>query len=69
MGQPRKDFALPEEILASEGISDGRKEECATHITGRTARNPAAVPTHQTRSDEKLRKSNGPAWIGVQVSG
>jgi hypothetical protein len=26
------------------------------------AQNPATAPTHQTRSDEKLRKSHGPAF-------
>jgi len=69
MGQPSKDFALPEERLASEEISEGRREECATHSTVRMAQNPATAPTHQTRSDEKLRKSHGPDWIGLQVSG
>jgi len=68
VGQPIKDFALPEERLASEEISEGRREECATPSTGRMAHNPATAPTHQTRSDEKLRKSHGPDWIGVQVS-
>jgi hypothetical protein len=33
------------------------------------AQNPATANTHQTRSDEKLRKSHEPDWIGVQVSG
>ena len=69
MGQPSKDFALPEKRLASEEISEGRIEERATLSTGRMAQNPATAPTHQTRSDEKLRKSHGPDWIGVQVSG
>jgi len=69
MGQPSKDFALPEERLASEEISEGRREECATPNTGRMAQNPATAPAHQIRSDEKLRKSNGPDWIGDQVSG
>jgi len=69
LGQPSKDFALPEERLASEEISEGRIEECATPSTGRMAQNPATAPTHQTRSDEKLRRSHGPDWIGVQVSG
>jgi len=69
MGQLSKDFALPEERLASEEISEGRIEECATPSTCRMAQNPATAPTHQTRSDEKLRKSRGPDWIGVQVSG
>jgi len=69
MGQPNKDFALPEERLASEEISEGRIEECATPSTGRMAQNPATAPTHQTRSDDKLCKSHGPDWIGVQVSG
>jgi len=69
MGHPSKDFALPEERLASEEISEGRIEQCATPNTGRMAQNPATAPTHQTRCDEKLRKSHGPDWIGVQVSG
>jgi hypothetical protein len=69
MGQPSKDFALPEERLASEEISEGRGEECATPYTGRMAQNPATAPIHQTRSDEKLGKSHGPDWIGIQVSG
>jgi hypothetical protein len=37
MEQPSKDFALPEERLASEEISEGRREECATPSTGRMA--------------------------------
>ena len=69
MGQPSKDFALPEEILSSEEIFEGRREECATASAGRMAQNPATAPAHQTRSDEKLRKSHGPDWIGVQVFG
>jgi len=69
MGQPSKDFALPEERLALEEISECWREECATPSIGRMAQNPATAPTHQTRSDEKLRKSHGPNWIGVQVSG
>jgi len=69
MEHPNKDFALPEERLASEEISEGGIKECATPSTGRMAQNPATGPTHQTRSDEKLRKSHGPDWIGVQVSG
>jgi len=55
--------------LASEEISEGQIEECATPSTGRMTQNPATAPTHQTQSDEKLRKSHGPDWIGVQVSG
>jgi len=69
MGQPNKDFALPEERLAPGEISEGRIEECATLSTGRMAQNPATAPTHKTRSDEKLRKSHGPVWISIQVSG
>jgi len=69
MGQPSKDFALPEERLTSEEISEGRIEECALPSTGRTTQNPATTPTHQTRSDEKLRKSHGQDRIGVQLSG
>jgi hypothetical protein len=66
MGKPSKDFALPEERLTSEEISEGQREECATP---RMAQNPTTAPTHQTRCDEKLRKIHGPDWIGVQVSG
>jgi hypothetical protein len=69
MGQPSKDFALPEGRLASEEISEIRREECTKPSTGRMTQNPATFPTHQTRSDEKLRKNHGPDWIGVQVSG
>ena len=69
MGEPSKDFALPEERLASEESSEGQREECATSSTGRMAQSSATAPTHQTRSDEKLRKSHRPYWIGVQVSG
>jgi len=69
MGQLSKDFALPEEGLAQEEISEGRLEEYATPRTGRMAQNPATAPTHQTQSDEKLRKSHGPDCIGFQVSG
>jgi len=69
MGQPSKDFALPEDRMASEEVSEGQREECATSSTGRMAQNPATAPTHQTRSDDKLRKKHGPDWIGVQVSG
>ena len=69
MGQPSKDFVLPEERLASEEISEGRREKCATPSTGRMPQNPTTAPTHQTRSDEKFRKSNGPDWTGVQVPG
>jgi len=46
MGQLSKDFALPEERLASEEISEGQREECATLSTGRRAQNPATTPTH-----------------------
>jgi len=69
MGQPSNDFALPEDRMVSEEISEGRREECATPNTDRMAQNPASAPTHQTRFDEKLRKSRGPDWIGVQVYG
>jgi hypothetical protein len=69
MGQPNKEFALPEERLVSEDISVGQREECSTPCTGRMTQNPATATTHQTRSDEKLRKSHGPDWIGIQVSG
>jgi len=69
MGRPSKDFALPEERLAPEKISEGRREECATPSSGRMTQNPATAPTHQTRSDEKLCKSHGPDWISIQVSG
>jgi len=69
MGQLSKDLTLSEERLASKGNSEGRAEECATPSSGKMAQNPATAPTHQTRSDEKLRKSHGPDWIKVQVSG
>jgi hypothetical protein len=69
MGQLSKDFALPEERLASEEISEGRGEECATPTTDRMAQTPATTPTHQTRSDEKIHKSHRSDWIGVRVSG
>jgi len=69
MGEPSKDFILPEERLASEEISEGRIEECATTNTGRMTQNPATATKYQIRSDEKLRKSHGTDWIGVQVSG
>ena len=69
MEHPNKDFALPEERLASEEISEGGIKECATPSTGRMRKNPATIPTHQTRFDEKLRKSRGPDWICVQVPG
>jgi hypothetical protein len=69
MGEPSKDFALPEERLASEESSEGGREECATPSTGRMAQNSATAPTHQTWSDEKLHKSHGLYWISVQVSG
>jgi hypothetical protein len=57
MGQPSKDFALPEERLASEKISEVRREECATACTYRMAQNPTTAPTHQTRSDENFVKA------------
>ena len=57
MGQPNKDFALPEERLASEDISNGRREEFATPTTSRIAQNSATAPAHQTRSDENFVKS------------
>ena len=65
MGQPSKDFALPEDRMASEEISEGWREECATPNTGRMAQNPASAPKHYIRSDENLRKSHEPDWIGV----
>ena len=68
MGQRSKDFGLPKEILASEEVSEGRIEECATPSTGGRTQNPATALTHQSRSVEKLRKNHGPDWIGVQVS-
>jgi hypothetical protein len=40
MGQPSKDLTLPEERLASEEISEGRREECTIPSTGRMAQNP-----------------------------
>jgi len=57
MGQPTKGFALPEERLASEEISEGRREECATPSTGRTTQNPATALKHHTRSDEIFVKA------------
>jgi len=69
MGQTSKDFALPDERMASKEISERLREECATPTIGRMTQNPATAPTHQTRYDEKLRKSHGPDWNGVQVSG
>jgi len=69
MEQSSKDFALPEERLDSEESLECRIEECATPSTGRMAQNPATAPTHLTLSDEKLRKSHGPDWSGVKVSG
>jgi len=68
-GTAEQDFALPEDRMASEEISEGQREECATPSTDRMAQNPATAPTHQTRSDEKLHKSHGPDWIGIQISG
>jgi hypothetical protein len=65
MGQPSKDFALPEERLASEENSEGRREVCTKYSTGRMTQNPAKVSIHHTRSDEELRKSHGPDKIGV----
>jgi len=46
MGQPSKDFALPGERLASEEISEGQIEECATSRTGRMTQNPATAFAH-----------------------
>ena len=43
MGQQSKDFALPEERLASEENSEGPREEWATPSTGRLAQNPATA--------------------------
>jgi hypothetical protein len=53
MGQSSKDFVLLEDRMASEEISEGRREVCATPCTGRRAQNPATAPTHPTRSDKK----------------
>jgi len=39
--------------MASEEISEGQIEECATPSTSRMAQNPATAPKHQTRSDKK----------------
>jgi len=44
MGQPSKDFALLEDRMASEEISEGRREGCATPSNGRMAQNPATAP-------------------------
>jgi len=68
MGQPNKEFAFPEERLASEEISGGRREECATLGTSRMAQTPATAPTRQTRCDEELRKTHGPDWIGDHLA-
>jgi len=62
-------MALPEDRLVSEGISYRQREECPIPSTGRMVQNPVTAPKHQTWSDEKLRKSHGPDWIGDQVSG
>jgi hypothetical protein len=69
MGQPSKYFALPEERMPSEETSECRRGESATPCTGRMTQNSATTHKHQTRSDEKLRKSNGTDCIGVQVCG
>ena len=57
MGWPSKDSALPEDRLASEKISEGRREERTTPSNGRMAQNPATAPKHQTRSDENFVKA------------
>ena len=57
MGQPSKEFALPEDRLASEEISEGLIEEFATPCTGRMTQNPAIAPTHHTRSDGNFVKA------------
>jgi hypothetical protein len=62
MGQPSKDFTLPEERLASEEISEGQREECVTPCTGRMAQNPATAPTHQNWSDKNFVKATD--WTG-----
>jgi len=67
MGQLSKGFALPKERMGSEEISEGRREGCAAPSTGRMAQNPATILTYQTRSDEKICKSHGLDWNGVQV--
>jgi len=69
MGQPRKNFALPKERLASRENSEGRRQEYTTPSTGRMTQNPATVSTHHTRFDEKLRKIHRQDWKGVQVPG
>jgi len=65
MGQPSKNFALPEERQASDESSEGRTAECATPSSGRMTQNPATFSKHYTRSDGKLRKSQVPDRIGV----
>jgi len=57
MGQRSKYFSLPEDTLASEEFSRGRREKCATSSTGRMAQNPATAPSHQIRSDENFVKA------------
>jgi hypothetical protein len=69
MGEPIKNFALPEGRLPSEEIPEGQREECATTSTGRIAQNSATAPTHETRSDEYLCKRHGLDWISIEVSG
>ena len=44
MGQQSKIFALPEERVAAEEISEGRRKECATPSIGRKAQNAATSP-------------------------
>jgi len=50
-------------------ISEGQREECAKPSTAKIAQNPVTAPMHHTQSAEKLCKSRGPDWIGVQISG
>jgi hypothetical protein len=69
MVQLSKDFAVAEERMASEEVSEGQREECATPCSGRMAQNRATTPSHQTWSDKKHCKSHGPDWIGIQEFG
>jgi len=48
MGQLNKDFALLEEKIAPEEISEGQREECASPNTSRVAQNPATAPTQNS---------------------
>jgi hypothetical protein len=53
MEQPSKDFAVAQERLDSEEISEIQREECATTCTGGMTQNHAIAHTHQTWPDKK----------------